>query len=54
MLANDSFTLQGVRTMVSISRLYSASKIIDRIYGTPLGENLGEKSDADQYRKHTI
>ncbi|WP_237142492.1 antitoxin Xre/MbcA/ParS toxin-binding domain-containing protein [Pseudomonas azotoformans] len=45
MLAKDGFTLQDVRAMVSISRLYSSSEIIERIYGASVGEKHWEKNE---------
>lgn len=45
MLAKEGFALKDVRAMVSISKLYSSSKIIERICGTPNQKSLGEKNE---------
>lgn len=45
LLAQEGFTLQDVRAMVSISKLYSSSKVIERICGTPSRKNVGKKDD---------
>jgi tRNA U38,U39,U40 pseudouridine synthase TruA len=33
LLVNESFTLKDVRTMVSLSELYSSARIVERIVG---------------------
>jgi len=46
LLVKDGFALQDVRAMVSISKLYASSKVIDRI----LGKSKPHKTDDGSLR----
>jgi len=45
LLAKEGFTLQDVRAMVSTSKLYASSKVIERIVGKPRPKKIGKNDD---------
>ncbi|HFT2196153.1 TPA: hypothetical protein RG922_003457 [Pseudomonas aeruginosa] len=45
LLAKEGFTLQDVRAMVSTSKLYASSKVIERIVGKPRHKKIGKNDD---------